>query len=155
MVAAMVAEAKVVEVMAEETRVVGVKEVVGKAATATVVAIGVEATAVGATAAVGMVVGAMVVVATVAAARGAGVEAAARVVGATAVAVTEEAVMVAARVAVASLTKPDMSTRTKGGWVFNGDQSVDTAADSRHLPCRDPRFATFRNCSRWPCTNRN
>jgi len=108
-----------------------------------------------ATAAVGMVVGAMVVVATVAAARGAGVEAAARVVGATAVAVTEEAVMVAARVAVASLTKPDMRTRTKGGCVFNGDQFVDTAADSRHLPCRDPRFATFRNCSRWPCTNRN
>ena len=35
MVAAMVAEAKVVEVMAEETRVVGVKEVVGKAATTT------------------------------------------------------------------------------------------------------------------------
>ena len=55
MVGAMVAEEKVVEVMAEETRVVGVKEVVGKAATATVVAIGVEATAVGATAAVGMV----------------------------------------------------------------------------------------------------
>ena len=53
------------------------------------------------------------------------------------------------------VTKPDMSTRTKGGWVFNGDQSVDTAADSRHLPCRDPRFATFRNCSRWPSTNRN
>ena len=54
-----------------------------------------------------------------------------------------------------SVTKPDMSTRTKGGWVFNGGQSVGTAADSRHLPCRDLCVATFRNCSRWPCTNRN